>query len=159
MVEDKSFPNSKKNRFYSKVMLPNTDDGCMEWDMSKNLQEYGVFNHEGNKTIFAHRYSYELHYGKFKKNLCVLHKCDNTKCVRPSHLFLGTQGDNVRDMVQKGRGRKTFMKFVMLKSEDVLAIRERLKNKETCKAIAEDYPVTRESIQNIKSGRSWKHLK
>lgn len=83
--------------------------GCWNW-LGGLFKEtgYGKFNAgkgENGKTItaYAHRVSYELHTGPIPEGMQVLHRCDNPRCVRPDHLFLGTQLDNMRDMIAKGR--------------------------------------------------------
>jgi hypothetical protein len=78
--------------------------GCWIWLGCLHHQGYGLLNVSG-KTMKAHRVSYELHFGAIPTGMSVLHRCDNTSCVHPAHLFLGTQADNVKDMVQKGRAR------------------------------------------------------
>jgi hypothetical protein len=77
-------------------------DGCWLWSGSKDRDGYGTY-HVSRVTQKAHRVSWELSFGAVPDGLCVLHKCDNPCCVRPDHLFLGTQADNVKDMNQKGR--------------------------------------------------------
>lgn len=76
--------------------------GCWEWGGSKSTRGYPLINDNG-KTRGAHRVSYEIHRGAIPAAMHVLHKCDNRGCVNPEHLFLGTQQDNMGDMVAKGR--------------------------------------------------------
>lgn len=83
-------------------MVPEPNTGCWLWTGGTNEGGYGIFN-MNLKTVRAHRASYEFHFGRFEKKLCVLHKCDTPACINPNHLFLGTHSDNARDMVTKKR--------------------------------------------------------
>jgi hypothetical protein len=91
------------DRFWSKVQKTET---CWLWTASKRHKGYGAFCYERNGIKVqgrAHRFSWELHFGEIPEGLFVLHRCDNPACVRPDHLFLGTNQDNVDDMMAKGR--------------------------------------------------------
>lgn len=77
---------------------------CWEWKASL-VWGYGSFS-VGYTTFRAHRWLYQQmndHAPKLPEYVLVLHKCDNKKCVNPDHLFLGSQADNVSDMISKGR--------------------------------------------------------
>lgn len=78
---------------------------CWEWQGHITSKGYGVLRHRATSPlqIRAHRVSYEFHHGPIPEGMNVLHKCDNRRCCNPHHLFLGTQPDNVADMVAKGR--------------------------------------------------------
>ena len=89
-------------RFWAKV--DKTKD-CWEWTASKDGKGYGHFGVKG-KMVVSHRVSWMLANGDIPENGCILHKCDNPLCVRPDHLFLGSQQDNMLDMSQKGRRSK-----------------------------------------------------
>lgn len=95
---------SLSERFWSKVQK---GDGCWEWTGARHSFGYGWINRpgRGNGKMMAHRLSWELHFGPVAGGRGVLHHCDNPCCVRPDHLFLGSQSDNVRDMWRKGRAR------------------------------------------------------
>ena len=89
------------DRFWEKVR---TGKGCWEWQGGRAAFGHGLIHlGNGNKLVQAHRVAWELANGPIPDGLCVLHHCDNPPCVRPTHLFLGTLGDNARDMVAKGR--------------------------------------------------------
>lgn len=88
------------HRFWAKV---DGDGDCWLWTGYLMRKNYGQYRSPAGKTILAHRMAWELTYGSVPDDLCVLHACDEPRCVRPDHLFLGTLKDNSRDMANKGR--------------------------------------------------------
>ncbi len=110
------------------------------------------------KRWSTHRYSYSIHKGEIPAGLCVLHKCDNKKCVKPAHLFLGTPLDNTRDMIKKGRSR--FPKgeengHAKLTDDDVRKIRN---DDRTYSVISKEYGVCKAVICEVRSRKLWKHV-
>jgi len=100
---------SKEYLFWKNVSpVPQSSEDCWLWNAGTDRQGYGNIgfgkDHNGrNIFIRSHRYSYLMFVGPIPENLCCLHECDNPKCCNPSHLFLGTRGDNAQDSAQKGR--------------------------------------------------------
>jgi hypothetical protein len=94
-------------RFWSKVKK--TPD-CWFWLGCTAGGGYGWFWRNGGPE-YAHRVAYELIFSAIPQGMDVLHHCDNKRCVNPAHLFLGKHIDNMRDMINKGRG-------VFLKGEE-----------------------------------------
>lgn len=144
-------------RFMEKVLIP--DKGCWRWNASKNKEGYGLFRY-GTKIQLAHRISYEIFAKKPPKGKLVCHYCDNTSCVNPKHLFLGTNQSNTDDKVQKKR--HTFgSKFPHSKITEIQAQQIRseyfVKNK-TTREIAAKYGIVHSGVSNIISYKNWRHV-
>lgn len=76
--------------------------GCWIWTGARHGEGYGHFKLSG-KVVKAHMVSYEMYIGEYPKHLIVRHKCDNTSCVNPGHLILGTHADNAADRSERNR--------------------------------------------------------
>ena len=80
--------------------------GCWNWTGAIHRNGYGKFGRrdgDRQRTDGAHRVAWEVLIGPIPDGLHVLHKCDNPCCINPEHLFVGTNQDNVDDMMAKGR--------------------------------------------------------
>jgi hypothetical protein len=143
-----------EDRFWEKVKKGN---GCWEWQGALSKQwQYGMFRvNAARPTVKAHRVSWEINVGQIPEGVNVLHKCDNPKCVRPDHLFLGTIGDNNQDMTLKERhGRMLFT------HEQVRQIRELKKARGRSlshQMIADQFGVSKSTITHMLTGRNWKY--
>lgn len=146
-----------QERFWEKVeIIP--FHSCWEWTGTRS--RYGDFCIKKNKNISAHRFSWQIHFGAIPKGIFVCHKCDNTHCVRPEHLFLGTAQDNVNDALKKGRnvfGERVSQHKV--NSAQVRQIRSLYANKEiTCEFLGNKFGVTKSTISRIVLRKTWKHI-
>jgi hypothetical protein len=155
-----------EERLWSHVVM---SGDCWLWTGNTRSDGYGTLCVNGKKTA-AHRLSWILAHGEIPKGdgfhgTCVLHTCDNRKCVNPAHLFLGTQADNLGDMTQKGRAlhprNDTSFRAgerhpnARLSETQVIAIRSdpRIEIQ-----IARAYGVGLMTINHIRHRRTWKHV-
>jgi hypothetical protein len=116
-------------------------------------QKYGVFG-IGKKTVRAHRFSWTLHFGEIPKGMFVLHRCDNSSCVNPDHLFLGTQKENLHDMQRKGR--KPCGESAPWSKLTEFMVRSIRADKRRQRAIASAFGICQQTVSDIKRGIIWK---
>lgn len=139
-------------RFWDKV---DKSGNCWLWTAHTGMGGYGRFNVNG-KTVETHRFVLELEGVDIPSGLCVLHRCDNRRCVNLEHLFLGTRADNHADMRKKNRGIAGERHgSVKLTEKNVKEIR-RSEAKQS--EIAKAYGISNGQISGIKNRRYWKHI-
>lgn len=139
--------------------FPEPMSGCYLWHGVVNSDGYPLISSNG-RMVLAHRAVYEIHYGVPPGAMMVCHKCDNTYCVNPSHLFLGTALDNNRDRSRKGRSARLIGENhpgVVLTDAQVISIRaeyRRGSHEHSTTALARKYGVAQGTIWNIVNKKS-----
>jgi hypothetical protein len=169
-------------RFWSKV---DKSGECWNWTggtsgVRGERPGYGRF-HAGSRAsgtarmVSAHRYAFEIEHGPIPDGLVLCHRCDNQRCVRPSHLFVGTHADNVADMRAKGRGAYGHRHWSRTQPEsrprgerhgsaklteaDVIAmLRERAALGTTSTEFARRLGVNPATVRDALRGTTWSHL-
>jgi hypothetical protein len=136
-------------RFWNKVkIIPEANsDACWEWQGGTMPNGYGVASIGESKTQLAHRFAASL--SQDIKNQIVRHKCDNPLCVRPDHLEVGTQQENISDMINKER------KHTKLYRQAVLDIRTKQLSRPE---YALKYGVTIGTIGDVQRRQVWRHI-
>jgi len=161
------FSQEKINLFWSYVEIKNPDD-CWNWTAGLNDSGYGQF--WIGKKIKAHRFSWMLtNNQEIPKDLVIKHSCDNTKCVNPKHLSLGTVAENNKEAIDRQRlvyddaFKKTMSKArtkyindnpdkrnVKLTNQQVLEIREKYRSDNAnMTELGRLYSVSKMSISKI----------
>lgn len=168
----------RQHDFWTRVKR--TPDSCWDWigcvsgggeSFRKKGTGYGVFDVHG-RQMNAHRIAAALTFDKFDDSLWVLHLCDNPRCVRPSHLFQGTQIDNFNDALSKGRsfvgseGQRAFASDryagagnprAVLSADDVATIRRRYATEDVSQeSLASQYGVDQTHISRVVRMMHWK---
>lgn len=151
---------SFEERFFKYVVKT---ESCWEWSGATNGRGYGRFKFEG-KSVYAHRMSYYLHKGPIMKGeghhgTCVCHTCNNRSCVNPEHLYLGTQNQNLRQMVLENRqARGEVHGRSKLTEKEISDIRLFHKVGDTTQQkLADKYGVSLSLINFIVNNKRWRY--
>jgi HNH endonuclease len=155
--------NDRWMSYFGERAIPEPNSGCWLWELYVDGIGYGRHGRTEDE-VKAHRLSWRLARGPIPVGAFVLHRCDVRCCVNPEHLFLGSQAENVADMIAKGRAVKRGPRGednaqARLDEEDVWAIRWMAKLKVSTQAqIARDYGVSPMTISRIVNGETWIHV-
>ena len=147
-----------KDKFWKNVNRQD-DDMCWNWSGNINSNGYGRVLIKKDH-IFAHRASWMIHFGEIPEGMHVCHHCDNRKCVCPDHLFLGTNLDNIKDKMIKGRQSKGIERpAAKLNDEKVIRIRDLFhRGGYSNKGLSEMFCVSRSQISDVVNYKSWRHV-
>jgi len=130
---------------------------CWLWHGALNDAGYGQWElGSSGRKLRAHRVMWTLTFGPIPKGLYVCHSCDVRNCVNPTHLFLGTVQDNLRDCREKGRhARGQTNGHAKLTDKQILAI---IADQRPQALIAKEYRIHQSEISRIKSRKRWTHV-
>jgi hypothetical protein len=141
--------------FWSRV---DQSGDCWPWTGAIGGPGYGELTRNG-QVLTTHRLAYELARGPIPPGMCVCHTCDNKACCRPSHLWLGTHGDNMRDAADKGllnRGEANGQ--ARLTATVVVEIRREISAGAAILTLARRYGVHPETVRKAAKGETWSWL-
>ncbi len=147
---------------------PWSDYPCVEWDRSRKGKGvhggYGQIMRPVDGTRIVTRIAYSLSIGPVPANLHVCHHCDNPPCFRPIHLFVGSDSDNIRDCISKGRLKIWEHKGILhplakLTEDDVIKIRGLYAGGMPQRRIGLEFSISQSEVSLIVLRKHWSHVK
>ena len=145
-------------RFWKFVRVGRPDE-CWEWTGYVTPKGYGRI-YFGDKAERSHRVSYAIANRVPLETIddCVLHRCDNPKCVNPLHLFRGAAADNTADMMRKGRNSPPPHRLGEAHHNakfDQETHRRILIDRRPARVIANELEVSERTIYRHRRGETW----
>lgn len=144
----------------NKWTVQSDEDSCWIWVGTTDIRGYGlIVVHPG--IYKAHRLSWTAYHGPIPEGKYVCHTCDNRSCVNPDHLFIGSQADNMADMVKKGRaGRLAGEKngrsrLTEDQAREILRLR---KEGVSLRRVATMFGIGKTTVRHITNGTTWGYL-
>lgn len=132
--------------------------GCLVWQRCRDRHGYGTARiyppGAAGIVMTAHRVAWTYTYGEIPAGMHVLHRCDNPPCIRPDHLFLGTNADNARDRKEKGRT----VNISKINAAQVRTVLEERMLGLSLSALARRHGISESQIQRICARKSWPNL-
>lgn len=173
--------NTLEERFWAHVDRSGGPDGCWPWLAGRFSTGYGAFA-INRRNSGAHRIAWEFTHGPIPEGMFVLHHCDNRPCCNPhgdKHLFVGTQAENMADMIAKGRQGNTSPKrpatgnhcpyetrprgakhgCAKLTEADIPEIRLAVRSGEKQRDVGRRFGVSQRTIWSIVHRRIWAHVR
>ena len=127
-----------------------TQGSCWLWTGALDYQGYGMVRFQG-KVKRAHLVSFMHFCEEIPEGMKIMHDCDEPSCVNPMHLTLGTQKENVHDMLAKGRRTQN-----KLTESDVEDIRKMIDEGYKQSEIAREFGIDQSHVSRIKYGYQWR---
>lgn len=157
-MNDEQYMQRKRHSFWARVNIGSGEE-CWEWQGGKYHFGHGATTLRG-RPAKAHRVAWELSRGPLPAGAYLLHKCDNPPCCNPAHLFVGTQADNMADMVKKKRHshgeKRTLAKLTDERVRDMRFLAETLPVSR--RALAAAFGVSPKCVTLVLARQAWKHV-
>lgn len=162
-MSERMLPAFQSDKIINRLLKhsqPEPNSGCWLWLRAIDQKNYGKMGITwGGRQIstLAHRASFQAFRGQIPDGMEVCHRCDNTYCINPEHLFVGTHADNMQDAALKKRFSACGAKngFHRFSDEDIKAIRG--SPMRVCD-LARIYKASTSSISQIRNRISWRHI-
>lgn len=144
---------------FDERLKENAATGCLEWQAGRDAYGYGRLFFNGRQER-SHRVAWIRAHGAIPAGMHVCHRCDNPPCCNPDHLFLGSNTDNRRDSVRKGRApRGELQGNSKLTRGDIERVRDiaRVGNRSQ-REIASYFDMSQKHVSRVIRGDAWRHV-